>query len=65
MHKAIKIGKITLKVHKFPKTAKNVSDVYKTGFRRFHSFECRNYSIVTGLFRIILSVDNNHGEVCG
>jgi len=64
MYKEIKIGKVALILHKFPRTAKNVSNVYKTGFRNWDSFECMNHSVVLGVWRIIVSKDHNHGEAC-
>ena len=65
MYKAFKFGKIRIAFNKFPKTAKKVSSVYLTGLRKWSAFEDNNYSVVVGVFRVILSIDKPHccGEI--
>jgi hypothetical protein len=57
MYKCIKILGVELTVNKFPKTAKKVSRVYLSGLHKWGTFEQYNYSVVIGVFRIVLSVD--------
>jgi len=54
MYKQIKLGNLRLAINSFPKTAKNVDKVYRSGFRYWEATEGKNYSLVIGCFRIII-----------
>lgn len=63
MYKCFKKGGLRIAINKFPKTAKNVSSVYLTGFHKWEAFQDANYSIVLGVFRLIVSIDKKqYGE---
>lgn len=62
MHKFFGSGKYYVAFHKFPKTAKEVSKTYNSGFHKWGDYEDVNYAIVVGLFRAILSINKNVGE---
>lgn len=62
LYKRYTIWKLRIAFNKFPRSAKKVSVVYHSGLRYWDAFEDRNYSIVLGVFRVILSIDNNFGE---
>ena len=64
MYKSVKIGRLRMAINRFPKTAKNVSEVYKTGIGIWSSFEDNNYSLVIGRNRIIISI-NKSINTCG
>lgn len=64
-YKSFKKGNIRIAFDKFPKTAKQVSEVYKTGIRNWNADDSKNYSIVLGTFRIILSFEKNIEECAG
>lgn len=56
MYQAYSNKKYYLAFNKFPKTAKKVSEVYHTGFRKWESDEMKTYSIVVGTFRIMFGI---------
>jgi hypothetical protein len=62
MYKSFKVGKYSFVFNKFPKTRKQISKVYHTGFRKFDLFECVNYSIVLGRYRFIFAIDKMQGS---
>ena len=55
-YKAFKIGKVRFAVNIFPKTAKGLSDVYRSGMRNWEDSMDKNYSLVLWVFRVIISV---------
>lgn len=57
MYKSFKIGKYSFVFNKFPKTRKQISKVYHTGFRKFDLPEQTNYSVVLGQYRVIFAID--------
>ncbi len=57
MYKSFKSKKHYLAFNKFPKTAKGVSKVYLTGIRIWDAQDCKNYSLVLGVFRIIFAIN--------
>ena len=59
MYKAFQNKKYYLAFNTFPKTAKEVSNVYLTGIRNWISDDMYNYSIVINRFRIIFSIKRN------
>lgn len=56
MYKAIQNNKYYLAVNTFPNTAKTISNVYKTGFRKWESDDMKNFSLVIWRFRIIFGL---------
>lgn len=59
MYKAFQNKKYYLAFNTFPKTAKEVSNVYLTGIRNWISDDMYNYSIVINRFRIIFGIKRN------
>ena len=57
MYKTFKIKSVSISFQKFKESAKTVSEVYLTGIRNWDAFDSKNYSIVAGCFRVILSID--------
>lgn len=65
MYKQYYYKKFTLALHKFVKTAKNVSPVYKIGIHYWKSDRWYNFSIVFPFcFRFILSKEIKFPCVC-
>ena len=56
MYQAFQNKKYYLAFNTFPITAKDISNVYKTGIRNWVSDDMFNYSLVIHRFRIILSI---------
>lgn len=56
MYKAIQNKKYYLAANTFRKTAKKVSRVYLSGFKKWESDDMTTYSIVIGTFRIMFGV---------
>lgn len=56
MYKAFQNKKYYLAFNTFPKTAKGVSNVYKTGIRNWDSDDMYTYSIVIHRFRIMFGI---------
>jgi hypothetical protein len=66
MYTRIKISRRwSLTFNTFRWTAKEVSPVYLTGFRKWTSDDSFNYSIVIGNFRIIFSIERLMGDCSG
>ena len=63
-YKAFQNKKYYLAFEKFPKTAKNVSGVYHTGFRKWISDDMYSYSIVLGTARVIFGIKRQCNDVC-
>lgn len=61
MYKNIRIKSYTIAFEKFSRKRKDLSVVYKTGFRNWDAMDSKDYSIVLGFFRIIISVNKNIG----
>lgn len=59
-----KKSKIGIAINTFPKTAKNVSNVYKTGIRIFDVDTHKTYSLVIHLFRIMIYVNRTNTGDC-
>lgn len=64
MYKSFKSKKFYLAFNTFPKTAKEVSEVYHTGIRIWDAQDCKNYSIVLGTFRIIFAINKTQHGSC-
>lgn len=65
-YKQFQNKKYYLAFNMFPKTAKKLSKVYWTGFRKWESDDSKNYSIVIHRFRIIFAVKKQcHDQCCG
>jgi len=62
-YKRFKFKRFDLTYNKFPKTAKNIKSVtvYKSGFHYWTDDEDENYSMVIGVFRLILSIPLKNG----
>lgn len=56
MYKAIQNKKYYLAINAFPDTAKAISNIYKTGFRKWETDDMKNFSFVIGTFRIIFGL---------
>jgi len=65
MYKCFKSKKYRLTFNTFRKSAKKVSNVYKSGFRYWKADDSYNYSIVIGTFRIIFSKEREQRACCG
>ncbi len=63
MYKAFQNKRYYLAFHTFPKTAKNISDVYLSGIRRWSADDMYNYSIVVYRFRMIIGI--KRVVICG
>jgi len=57
MYKSFKVGRIRFALNSFPKTSKGVSPVYISGIRKWDAFIDKNYSLVIGCYRVIISID--------
>jgi len=64
MYKSFKIGKVRFAVHRFLKTAKRLSPVYRTGIRNWDTDIDKNYSLVAGCCRVMVAVDKPNGCCC-
>lgn len=64
IYKAFQNKKYYLAFNTFPKTAKNVSEVYHTGIRNWVSDDMYNYSIVIGTTRIIFGIKRQCNDTC-
>jgi len=63
MYKAFQNKKYYLAFHTFPKSAKNLSEVYLSGIRNFGSHDMHTYSIVIYRFRVMFGIKTESG--CG
>ena len=65
MHKAINTKCFYLAVETFPEKRKDISGVYKSGFRYWRTIDINTYSIVIYRFRVMFGIKNNYGEGAG
>ena len=62
MYKAFQNKKYYLAFNTFPKTAKKVSKVYLTGFRKWAADDMFTYSIVIDCFRVMFGIKRKCGD---
>ena len=55
--KIFKYKKYSAALNKFPVKAKNISDVYHSGFHKWEAHDAKFYSVVCGLFRLIFVIE--------
>lgn len=59
------IPQLTLAIHKFKKSCKDVHRVYNTGIYFENLTDCYSIFLVLFTFRIIISLNKNRGVSCG
>ena len=64
MYKAFQNKKYYVAFNTFPKTCKNVSNVYLSGIRNWETRDMKNYSIVIGRFRVIFGIKKEQLGQC-
>ena len=60
MYKSMQNKKLYLAIERFPKSRKSISLVYKSGIRIWDSMDMKTYSLVIGVFRIMVGIKHRY-----